>query len=125
MDVKEVTKTARESVAEIFADEQITNLGMEEVVYDEKSEQWRITFGFARPWDRQGDMGVRMGLKAPRAYKVVHIDDSNGNVVALTDQLMSESAACCEHRRYSANVCCVVGSVEENQRDTSTGFGAS
>ena len=71
MDVKEVTKTAREYVVEIFADEQITNLGLEEVVYDVESERWRITFGFARPWDRQGDMGVRMGLKAPRAYKVV------------------------------------------------------
>ena len=28
MDVKEVTKTAREHVAEIFADEQIANLGL-------------------------------------------------------------------------------------------------
>lgn len=37
MEVKEVTKTAREYVAEVFADEQIANLGLEEVVYDVES----------------------------------------------------------------------------------------
>ena len=90
MDVKDVTRTAREYITDLFADEQITNLGLEEVVYDVDSEQWRITFGFARPWDRQGDMGVRMGLKAPRAYKVVRVDDSNGRVVALTDRILPD-----------------------------------
>ena len=90
MDVKEATRTAREYITDLFADEQITNLGLEEVVYDMESEQWRITFGFARPWDRQGDMGVRMGLKAPRAYKVVRIDDGAGRVVALTDRILPD-----------------------------------
>ena len=90
MDVKDVTRTAREYITDLFSDEQITNLGLEEVVYDVDSEQWRITFGFARPWDRQGDMGVRMGLKAPRAYKVVRVDDSNGRVVALTDRILPD-----------------------------------
>ena len=93
MDVKEVTKTAREYVAEIFADEQITNLGLEEVVYDVELERWRITFGFARPWDRQGDMGVRMGLKAPRAYKVVHVNNGDGSITALTDRLLPDPKA--------------------------------
>lgn len=93
MDVKEATHTARDYITDVFADEQITNLGLEEVVHDVESEQWRITFGFARPWDRQGDMGVRMGLKAPRAYKVVHVDDSSGRVAALTDRLLPELKA--------------------------------
>lgn len=88
MDVKDVTRTAREYITDLFSDEQITNLGLEEVAYDVDSEQWSITFGFARPWDRQGDMGVRMGLKAPRAYKVVHVDDSNGKVVALIGRIV-------------------------------------
>ena len=93
MDVKEVTRTAREYVAEVFADEQITNLGLEEVVYDVAAERWRITFGFARPWDKQGDMGVRMGLKAPRAYKVVHVDNGDGTVIALTDRILPDVRA--------------------------------
>ena len=90
MDVKEATNKAREYVSEVFAGEEITNLGLEEVVYDVESEQWRITFGFARPWDRQGDMGVKMGLKAPRTYKVVRIDDGNGAVLALTDRILPD-----------------------------------
>ena len=98
MDVKEATKTAREYVAEVFADEGITNLGLEEVVYDVESERWRITFGFARPWDRQGDMGVRMGLKAPRAYKILRIDDGTGRVVALTDRILPDLKAWCQLR---------------------------
>ena len=93
MDVKDVTRTAREYITDLFADEQITNLGLEEVVYDVDSKQWRITFGFARPWDRQGDMGVRMGLKAPRAYKVVRVDDNDGSVVALTDRILPDGKA--------------------------------
>lgn len=93
MDVKDVTRTAREYITDLFADEQITNLGLEEVVYDVDSEQWSITFGFARPWDRQGDMGVRMGLKTPRAYKVIRVDDNNGRVVALTDRILPDGKA--------------------------------
>ncbi len=90
MDVKDATQTAREYITDLFAGEEITNLGLEEVVYDVESAQWRITFGFARPWDRQGDMGVRMGLKAPRSYKVVRIDVDNGRVIALTDRILPD-----------------------------------
>ena len=90
MDVTEASRTARECTNHLFADEQITNLGLEEVVYDAESKQWRITFGFARPWDRQGDMGVRMSLKASRTYKVVLIDDGNSRVVGLTDRISAE-----------------------------------
>ena len=32
-----------------------------------------------------------MGLKAPRAYKVVHVDDSNDDVVALTDRILPDA----------------------------------
>ena len=90
MDVKEATDKAREYVTVVFADEEITQLGLEEVMYDVDSEQWRITFGFARPWDQQNTVAVRMGLKTPRAYKVVHINNGDGRVVALTDRLMPE-----------------------------------
>ena len=90
MDLKEATRTAREYVTAVFADEEITQLGLEEVMYDDESKQWRITFGFARPWDQQNTVAVRMGLKTPRAYKVVHVNNGDGRVVALTDRLMPE-----------------------------------
>ena len=90
MDVKEVTKTAREYVADVFADEEISQLGLEEVLYDVDSDEWRITFGFARPWDRENTVAVRMGMKTPRAYKVVHLNNDDGSVTALTDRLLPD-----------------------------------
>ena len=90
MDVKKATHIARDYITDVFADEEITQLGLEEAVYDPDAGQWRITFGFARPWDQQGALGLRMGLKVPRDYKVVAIDDSDGRVISLTDRLMPE-----------------------------------
>ena len=90
MDVKAATHTARGYITDVFAGEEISQLGLEEVVYDTDTDQWRITFGFARPWDKQNTMAVKMGLKTPRAYKVVSIDDGTGRVVALTDRLLPD-----------------------------------
>ena len=89
MDVKEATHITRDYITAVFADEEITQLGLEEAVYDPDAGQWRITFGFARPWDKQGALGLRMGLKVPRDYKVVVIDNE-GRVISLTDRLMPE-----------------------------------
>lgn len=91
MDVKEATHKAREYITEVFADEEITQLGLEEVVHDPDEKQWRITFGFSRPWDRQNTVAVNLGLKTSRAYKVVSINDDNGKIVSLTDRLLPET----------------------------------
>ena len=90
MDVKEATHTARDYIIDVFAGEAISQVGLEEVVYDSDTDQWRITFGFARPWDKQNTMAVKMGLKTPRTYKVVHIHNGNGTVIALTDRLLPD-----------------------------------
>ena len=90
MDVKEATNIARDYVVDIFADEEITQLGLEEVMYDHEADQWRITFAFARPWEKQHTMAVKMGLKTPRAYKVVHIKNDTGGVIGLTDRLLPD-----------------------------------
>ena len=90
MDVKEATHIARNYITDVFADEEIAQLGLEEVVQDQDTKEWRITLGFVRPWDKQGVLGLRMGLKVPRDYKVVTIDDRDGRVISLTDRLMPE-----------------------------------
>ena len=90
MDVKKATHIARDYITAVFADEEIAQLGLEEVVQDQDTKEWRITLGFVRPWDKQGALGLRMGLKVPRDYKVVTIDDRYGRVVSLTDRLMPE-----------------------------------
>ena len=87
MDVKEAARMARDHIADVFAGEEISQLGLEEAVYDSDAKQWRITFGFARPWEQPGSLGERLGMKTPRAYKVVHIDNGAGTVTAITERL--------------------------------------
>ena len=89
MDVMEAKEAARDYIIQLFADEEVMHVGLEEAVYNPDVKQWRITYGFVRAWDKQGELGIKMGLKAPRSYKVVSIDDASGNVVSLTDRMLS------------------------------------
>lgn len=90
MNAKEAKETARDYIIDLFADEEVMHVGLEEVVYHRASEEWRITYGFVRAWDKQGEFGIKMGLKAPRSYKVVSIDNANGSVISLKDRLMRD-----------------------------------
>lgn len=92
MDVKEAARMARAYAAEVFASEEISQLGLEEAIYDPEIDEWRITVGFARPWDqRPGSVGARLGLKSPRTYKVIHIDNHAGVVTSITERLPWDS----------------------------------
>ena len=53
MDVKEASQTAKAYVAELFAGEQIMNLGLEEAEFEILSNTWRITIGFPDPGTRK------------------------------------------------------------------------
>jgi hypothetical protein len=52
MDVKEAVATAKSYVADLFAEENFSDLGLEEVSLDQQADQWVVTLGFARPWER-------------------------------------------------------------------------
>ena len=43
IDVKKAVETAKRYVADLFANEGLANLGLEEVVYDDAHDRWRIT----------------------------------------------------------------------------------
>ena len=53
MDVQEAVRLAKDYVLRIYAEEIITNVGLEEIKLDDRSDVWRITIGFSRPWDNQ------------------------------------------------------------------------
>ena len=92
MDVRQAARTAREYVAELFADEHITNVGLEEVVFEEVSNDWKITIGFSRPWDHNKALVTALaGARSERSYKVIRINDDNGRVVSLTDRVLPDS----------------------------------
>ena len=52
MDVKEAVQTAKHYVAELFTDETIGDVGLEEVVFNDTSNNWEITIGFSQPWQK-------------------------------------------------------------------------
>ena len=80
MEVQEAVRAAKAHVTELFEDEEIMNVGLEEVEF---KNGWRITIGFSRPWDRTI-------LTAPgRSYKVVRLNDKTGRVVSVTDRLLN------------------------------------
>jgi hypothetical protein len=85
LDVKQAVSVAKEYVGNLFADEGLNNLGLEEVDYDDTNEQWRITLGFSRPWDRAQSIADVMFTKHPRSYKVVTIG-KEGRVLSVKNR---------------------------------------
>ncbi|WP_157272164.1 hypothetical protein [Azohydromonas aeria] len=89
MDVKTVVAQAKHQIADLFADEAIENLGLEEVDYDESKGVWSVTLGFSRPWDQpRGALAAIAGqnLYAKRAFKVVQIEDATSKVLSVRNR---------------------------------------
>ena len=90
MDVKQVVQKAKEYLADLFDGEEIEYVGLEEVDFDDESQQWKITIGFSRPWDRPKALPASL-LEDPlkRSYKVVRINDADGRVISLKDRILT------------------------------------
>ena len=87
MDVKAVVQRAKTYVADLFDDEEISNVGLEEVEFDDSVDRWIVTIGFSRPWDQKNTFNVALGVgRAGRSYKVLQIADLDGRVVSLRDR---------------------------------------
>ena len=87
MDVKEAVATAKKYVGELFTQEGITNLGLEEIEFDEQAGEWRVTVGFSRPWDSVGGFAsLAERINPRRSYKVVRISDKTGAVVSVKNR---------------------------------------
>jgi hypothetical protein len=92
MDVKEAVSIAKNYVSNLFADENISDLGLEEVEFDDRNDQWRVTIGFARPWDKNALSEMMMkGSAFRRSYKVVAINQ-DGSVASVKDRRLQAVA---------------------------------
>ncbi len=90
MDVKEAVRTAKEYLTDLYAEEEIVNVGLEEVRYDDNDDKWYVTIGFSRPWDQRVPMTVRShqaGL-VERSYKEMCIDDVTEEVESLVTRIL-------------------------------------
>ena len=86
MNVKEAVKAAIEHVVDVYSDEGISHVGLEEVEYDELNAKWNVTIGFARKWDFPSQLIMPI-LNPPkpnnRTYKIVVIRDKDKKVTAM------------------------------------------
>ena len=88
MDVREAAKIAKAYVADLFADEGIANVGLEEIELG-PTGIWKVTVGFSRPWDHSGLAAITHGQKGlRRSYKVLQIRNSTGNVMSVKDRIL-------------------------------------
>lgn len=101
MDVKDAVRLAKAYVREVFADENIMDVGLEETEFEESTDQWEITIGFRRRFDRKTqpkDNFSMAGLLRPdktyenRWYKSVQIDAKTGQVVSMHDLVLRSAA---------------------------------
>lgn len=85
MDVKEAVAAAKTYIVQLFEEEKISDLGLEEVLLDEPSGFWSITIGFTRPWDNRSSFANALQGQQ-RSYKVVKISNDTGKVVSVLNR---------------------------------------
>ena len=92
MDVKEAARVAKEYLFDLFAAEEVVNVGLEEVDFDDLSNDWKITIGFSRPWDQNNSLTTLIGERRPaRSYKVIRISNESGQVKSVKDRILVDS----------------------------------
>jgi hypothetical protein len=87
MEVKEAVALAKRHLQDVFADEQISNLGLEEIEYNDSQDMWSITLGFSRPWDSgQGGVAAAIGIPRKREYKIVRFSGKDKKVWSIKNR---------------------------------------
>lgn len=91
MDVKEAIAAAKKYVVEIYSDEHVTNLGLEEVEHEVATGNWVITLSFSRPWNtprtRAQEVLENLGAVSSlnRSFKVITMAD-DGTILSLKNR---------------------------------------
>ncbi|MFQ4134699.1 hypothetical protein PGN35_000095 [Nodosilinea sp. PGN35] len=87
MNVKEAVARAKQYIFELFPDENPKNIGLEEVEFDEQTNEWLVTVGVSRPWDALGESPFaafsNRQMPTPRAYRIVRISNDKDEVLSM------------------------------------------
>jgi len=80
LNVKDAVRVAKAYLADLLAEEGISNLGLEEVDHDGIEGVWHVTLGFSRPWNTiTNTLTALTGAASPRrTYKVLKVSDIDG-----------------------------------------------
>ncbi len=97
MDVKQAIAKAREYILDVYSDEPISNIGLEETEFDSARDVWQITFAFSRLWNtpksRAQEVLESLGGSAQlkRSYKVIGVA-ADGAILFMKDRSRMEAA---------------------------------
>jgi hypothetical protein len=81
VDVKQAVRTALEFFRELYAEERLPDIRVEEVLLSADESEWEITVGYSRP-ETVGEYVDRTLQKLPprRDYKRLAVDTMSGRV---------------------------------------------
>ena len=85
MDVKTAVGNAKQWLASVLQEEGVSNVGLEEVEFDQEHDMWLITLGFSRPWNSVRNAFTAIsGEPAPkRAYRIIAVKEPNGEIISM------------------------------------------
>ena len=94
MTPKEAVAEAKSWIADVFAAENISDIRLEEIRFDDAKHHWLITIGFARPapdselspLQRLSQPNLAQPPRLRTSYKVVRIDDDSGQIRAVENR---------------------------------------
>ena len=93
MEVKEAVTLAKDYISEIYADEGISEIGLEEVEFHPEDKFWDVTIGFRRrfkkPVEKQSSPILdiyKTHQITNRWYKSVRINDVDKRVLSVMDR---------------------------------------
>lgn len=101
MEVRDAVKIAKKYVSDVFAEERISDIGLEEVEFEETGNNWIIVIGFRRPFERsvkKRDEGTLSAMFRPnsgyenRWYKSIIVDAMSGTVLRMFDRVLKNAA---------------------------------
>lgn len=85
MDVREAIARAKSYVTDVFAEQSVAGLRLEEVEFDDERDRWNITISFVRdlgtPLDRTEQFELRQ-----RVYKAVSLSDETGRMISIKNR---------------------------------------
>ena len=92
MDAKSAVKVAKSYIADLFQSEGVANIGLEELFFDERHNQWQITIGFSRKLDEiPAPKGIKPLRNPRRTYRIVTVDDG-GHPVSVKHREVADAS---------------------------------
>jgi len=91
MDRIEAVQAAKKYARQLFSDEHISQVFLEEINFDADKDEWLVTisFAYAQPALPLTPPLMRETRFGDRQYKVVHIADQSGDFTGMTDRLLA------------------------------------